>query len=196
MKKNLIAILGIIGLLAFLPRESQAQELRIVNYSPSFPKQIKAQYIANGTNTAYSNTNKNSLEVFDLTDPDSTNSIRRVETTTDSTFKVIFAYKGTISNGIYNAERIQFFNSSGGRIHGSSFPNDILITYQVRDRDQVRTFDLGKECASTPTINDPFEIPLQSPSNAIPGYYATNYLRFTRKESSQPKLENQLAQRS
>jgi hypothetical protein len=191
IKKNLLSWLALsfIGVSTFFP-EASAQQLRIVNYAPSFPKQVNVQYIVDGTNTVYSNTNKNSLEIFDLTNTEVTNSIRRVDTTTDSTFKIIFAYKGNISNGIYNAERVQFFNSSGSKVHGSSFPDNILITYQVRDKEGIRVFDLKKECAATPTINDPFEIPLQSPSNAVPGAYVTNYLVFTRKEYSIPKLDN------
>lgn len=188
MKNKLMSLIGgvVLGAFVLLPKEADAQRLRIANYSSSGGN-LNSEYVANGTNTTYT-VNANNFQIYDTTSAGQTNKSTGVDINSNNLFQIIMAYKGTVTNGIKNAQRVQFLDASGtNKIYGNSFPTNIAVTYKTIDKNGTRVFDLGKECAG---LTNYFEITMPTTSNAVPGNYATNYLSFTLKESSTSELEN------
>jgi hypothetical protein len=185
MRKNLVSMLGVLamGAVAMIPIKSTGQQLSIGNYWAS-TKNEGVSYTSSGSDVAY--TNKQDFQIYDLDNNGVTNSARGVDTTENSTFQILLEYKKAVVDGTINNQRMRFKTAGGTSFPGNTFQG-MVVTYKTIDHTGVRTFDLGKECALAGA--NPFDLPMPTTSNAVPGVYSTNYLHFARIDSTMPNLE-------
>ncbi len=189
MKKSLFSILGAValGAASMLPNESKGQMISIGNnWSTSGSRNESITYSASGGDITY--TNKQDFMIYDIEGPGMTNSFRAINSISPNMLVTnLMAYKTAVLDGIPTMQRIRFKDINGSPVAYNSFTNHV-VTYKVVDKNAIRVFDLGKECALAGEF--PFDLPMPITSNAVPGVYATNYLLFTRKDSISPKLES------
>lgn len=194
MKKNLISILGALGIgaLALLPNENSAGNnfLRVLNTSTNNPssQQNRIEYVQDGSYGFTTNYTK-SLKIYDS---QTTNTIVPVDANIDNTFTANLAYNTNTANNAENTLKFKFFNTNGVSLSSeSTFPSNILITAQVSRGANIYTnFDVIKlvKDAASPSYDGAIKLPNISTNEENP--YAVLKIKFTHKNSSTSQLEN------
>jgi hypothetical protein len=187
-KKNLGFMLGAaLGVMAVMPGDVDAQTLRIINFDASrgaagvSGANSPVNYTLNGANSGFSPGTK--FQMYDLDSNGAKYSVRGFSAETNNSFVMPLSFGSAVTNNTPNWLRFTYVGSST-----NPFSQDLIISSMLIGQNYTQVVDVVNliKNGTNAGYGDLF-LPNIDKSGANP--YATNYLLFTRKDSSRPLEE-------